>query len=605
MLRYSTCLALLAAFLGAPVAALAQSQSSPARAAKSTVAGNTQFILFNLPAAGSYSVRRNQATVGSATAGPAGTLSYTGPSAAGDTYQFVPTGINPVTPSVPSSFVATGNTSGCVALRWDLPDAGEYVTEYSLLWGAASGGFTDSVLVDRLQLVRAGSSYTHTRCGFADGTYRFAIRAHSSFDLWSGLSGPSTTTITNQNTQGPPPPTSVAVTETPLGCAKVTWTQSGDPTVVGYRIYYGTRPRSQAAYTDSLDVAQAGTGSACALSPQAYYLAVCSRTSLGILSGYSKEVSLSIQGPDLTPPLISQMTPADGTTGVPRNTTVFFEVVDGRSGVNPGSISATLNGQACPLTVAPVTGGYAVQCKPTADLPADTDILVQVTASDQATPANAASVSWTFQTGATSVNDIDPPTIQATSPGPNATGVSPDSPIDVSISDTGLGVDLTSVVMRVDGAQVVYRVEGNPASARIIYEPAAPFRTGSTVAVRVEACDRAGTPNCAVPLSFSFSTGYTVADSGPGAIVPDGFWADDPDRPLEVRNLPLDWHVRIFDAAGIPVRRFENRASVGYTWTWDFMNDGGQRVAPALYLVRVTDGGGTVQGTARFLVQSP
>jgi len=63
--------------------------------------------------------------------------------------------------------------------------------------------------------------------------------------------------------------------------------------------------------------------------------------------------------------------------------------------------------------------------------------------------------------------------------------------------------------------------------------------------------------------------------------------------------------VRIFDAAGIPVRRFENHASEGYTWTWDFMNDGGQRVAPALYLVRVTDSGGTVHGTARFLVQSP
>jgi hypothetical protein len=375
--------------------------------------------------------------------------------------------------------------------------------------------------------------------------------------------------------------------------------------VVGYRVYYATRPRSQAAYTDSLDVGQVGTASACGLAPQTYYLAVRSRTSLGILSGYSKEVSLSIQGPDVTPPVVSQMSPADGATGVPRNTSVFFQVVDARSGVGQGSIGVTLNSQSCPVTVTPVTGGYAVQCRPTADLPADTDILVQVAASDQASPANPVNASWTFQTGASSVNDTDPPSLQAVSPAPGATGVAPSSPIEVSVSDAGLGVDFITVVMRVDGAQVTYRIEGNPSSARIVYEPAAPFRSGSTIAVRVEACDRAGTPNCAAPLTFSFSTGYTATASGPGAIVPDGFWADDPARPLEVRNLPLDWHVRIFDAAGIPVRRFENRATEGYTWTWDFTNDGGQRVAPALYLVRVTDSGGAVHGTARFLVQSP
>jgi hypothetical protein len=62
--------------------------------------------------------------------------------------------------------------------------------------------------------------------------------------------------------------------------------------------------------------------------------------------------------------------------------------------------------------------------------------------------------------------------------------------------------------------------------------------------------------------------------------------------------------VRIFDTSGATVRRHENQA-IGATWWWDFRNDGGQRVAPALYLVRITDAAGAVQRSGRFLVQSP
>jgi hypothetical protein len=120
----------------------------------------------------------------------------------------------------------------------------------------------------------------------------------------------------------------------------------------------------------------------------------------------------------------------------------------------------------------------------------------------------------------------------------------------------------------------------------------------------VEACDRASTPNCALPLEYTFTVGGAVAGTGAGDIIPNGYWAGDPSRPLEVRNIPYAWEVHIFDAAGFAVRRFDNGASEGYNWTWDFNNDGGQRVAPALYLVRVTDSKGSLQRTGRFLVQS-
>jgi hypothetical protein len=52
------------------------------------------------------------------------------------------------------------------------------------------------------------------------------------------------------------------------------------------------------------------------------------------------------------------------------------------------------------------------------------------------------------------------------------------------------------------------------------------------------------------------------------------------------------------------VRHHVNQ-NAGETWTWDFRNDAGGRVAPALYLVRVTDGSGAVKRSGRFLVQAP
>jgi hypothetical protein len=101
----------------------------------------------------------------------------------------------------------------------------------------------------------------------------------------------------------------------------------------------------------------------------------------------------------------------------------------------------------------------------------------------------------------------------------------------------------------------------------------------------------------------------TVAGNGSGGttpevtIRPDGYWADDPARPLEVEPLPLGWTVRIYDVAGRRVRSFTNRESDGMRWTWDFRNDSGEPVPRALYLIRVFDEAGRVRGSGRFLVQ--
>ena len=121
------------------------------------------------------------------------------------------------------------------------------------------------------------------------------------------------------------------------------------------------------------------------------------------------------------------------------------------------------------------------------------------------------------------------------------------------------------------------------------------------------ACDLASPPNCGELSDYTFTVKATCAGLSPGdrgEIVPNGFWANDPTRPLEVRGMPVSWTVRIFDTAGRKVRSYTNNQVDGQDWLWDFTNDHGQRVARAVYLVRVTDVDGNVRQSGRFLVQA-
>ncbi|HXV13716.1 MAG TPA: Ig-like domain-containing protein [Candidatus Krumholzibacteria bacterium] len=605
MVRHGFALILVTAMLAnAQPSGAADSAKKPVSKSV-TAAGNTQFLMFGMQPAGNYEVRQNTTLDRSVVASPLGSVDMDDVTGVGDTYVFTLTGVEPVTPGTPTGFAAAGSTNGCATLSWNAPPTAEYVTDYTLLWRRTGTVFTDSAQVSLTDIVQAGSRWSTTRCGFANGTYTFAIRAHNAFDLWSGRSNEASATVTNENTQGPPPPTGIAGTENPVGCLRVSWTRVGDPTVTGYRMYFATRPRSQGAYTDSVDVSgTTSVASRCGLSAGTYFASVRSFTGAGLMSIYSSEVSVTLQGPDVTPPVVSQRDPASGATNVARNTGIFFVVTDARSGVDAASIVVRVNGiQETPVTTA-TTSGYAVSVDPAADLPANTAITVQVTAADRAPTPNVLTTSWTFTTGASASNDVLAPTIAAVTPLANATGVSASGAIEVDISDSGLGVALGSVQLIINGSNVAFTVQGTPASVRITHRPASPFTAGAQVSVRVEACDRASTSNCAVPFEYSFTVAGSNLASGTGDIVPDGYWAGDPARPLEVRNLPRAWTVRIFDAAGFTVRRFENTGSDGANWTWDFANDGGQRVAPALYLVRVTDSSGSLQRAGRFLVQS-
>lgn len=592
----------LLAGLGAVAIALAVAWPQNAAAA-----GNTQFFLFNLVPAGSYSVTQNGNEIASGTAVPSGAMGFSANTASGDQIRITLTGVEPVDATSPSGFQATGSDDGCVRASWNTPSAAEFVSSYSLLWGPTEGNYVDSVTIDVLSVAHSGGRSSVTRCGFATGSYYFALRAHNQFDRWSGVSNAAAVTISNGNAQGPPAPQNLRVLESEYGCVVATWDAVGDPSVTGYRLYYSTVSVAGGGatnYSDSLSVSSNET-EVCDLSTGTYYFAVRSITATGLRSGFSAEKKLDVVGIDAEAPVVINPSPAQGATDVARNAVLSFFAHDEKTGVDPTTIEVNVNGAPCPDVQS--FGGpqsFYVQCTMPGDLPANATITVEVSMSDRATPPNSTTTSWSFQTGGEVIVDADPPTIEATNPLADADNVPASSAIEITVSDDGLGIDVGTVVLAVNDVVVAYELAGNASAITLTYRPPTPWPAGARVDVSVQACDRANPGNCADEFTYSFTvTSTTLSALGAGAIVPDGFWADEPTRPLEIRNLPLDWTIRIFDAAGTQVRRFRNTAADGLNWIWDFTNDSGQRVARALYLVRVTDNEGKVRQSGRFLVQ--
>jgi len=373
--------------------------------------------------------------------------------------------------------------------------------------------------------------------------------------------------------------------------------------VAGYRVYYGDVSR---VYTDSLDAQTNTTVVIPGFSPGTYYFAVRSYNGTGELSAYSQERSLVMDGLDIVPPAVSSMSPAQGATDVAVNAVVLFVIADDRSGVDQNTLVVTVNGTPVQsLSVSGNPSAYVVTARPAEDFPGLSSVLVEVAASDLATTPNRMDASWTFDTGDVPVVDTDAPVISGQQPPDGARDVASDAEIRIRITDALMGIDAASISFRVNGLPVNYATEGDAFDMTLVYGNDSGFAPGSTVDVSLSISDLASPANwSSVNYSFTVTAGSEPVAANEGVVVPDGYWVDDPARPLEVRNLPASWTVRIFDAAGWKVREHTNDAGDGQDWTWDFMNDHGQRVTRALYLIRVTGPDGQIRRTGRFVVQT-
>lgn len=610
IVRPAFALFLVVAVVGVPLLLTHDSVASDTQPERVANSGPTRVFMFGMEAAGSYDVRKNGNPLTSVTVGPSRVLRFGDNVTTGDIYQIMLTGQNPVQPSIPAGFAAVGSDDGCAALSWNTPDSGEYIYEYKIAWGPQAGQYTDSMTVSVSSLVVQGGTTSFSHCGVPTGHYCYVIRAHNGFDLWSAYTAATCTDVTNGNTQGPPAPQNVAAVDTDPGCAEITWDPSSDPSVTGFVVYYGDRSVAQGqagTYADSLVVGDVVRAEICGFGSGLWYFAVKAFTGTGVRSVYSAERSLAITGVDETAPLVYNMVPADAATDVALNQSIFFAVSDGQSGVDVSTISVDVNGT--PLTQLSTIGNtsaYAVVAGPDSDFPASSTINVVVTVSDLAAPANEATMSWSFETGTGTITDGDAPVFAGLEPSNGSSRAEANTDIRVGVTDAGLGLDIASIEFYVNGAAVPFQLDGDPQALTLIYENENAFQPGEVVDVRVVACDLASPPNCAELSDYSFtiqSSFASLSEADMGAIIPNGYWANEPDRPLEIRDMPASWSVRIFDTAGRQVRRYTNDDSEGMDWLWDFTNDGGQRVARAMYLVRVTDNDGKVRQSGRFLVQ--
>ncbi|MGD8413369.1 MAG: Ig-like domain-containing protein, partial [Candidatus Latescibacterota bacterium] len=591
-------------------AATGHGRSGDAKPRGAANSGPTRMYLFNMRSGGVYTVKKNGSNLTSAGAGPSGVISFSDDVNAGDSFEVLWTQDNPVDPPTPTGLQAAGNDQGCAVLSWDTPDPSYYVYEYVLAWGPSPGTLTDSATVSTSFVNSQAGVSTYTKCGLGAGHFCFVLRAHNSYDRWSGNSAEACTDVTDGDPQGLAAPGNVAVGESDFGCATVTWDAVGDPSVAGYVVYYGDRSvagGAAAAYDDSVDAGVDTGAEICGFAAGTWYFAVKSYSGSPEFSPYSTERSLSMSGTDVTAPSVYSQSPADGATNVPTNASVMFLVADAQTGVDEGSIAVTINGAGVgDVSAVGDPGVYAVVARPAASFDPNATVNVEVTVSDRASPANQTTASWSFQTASGQVSDQDAPVITALSPANGAARVEPDSDIRVEVTDAGLGVDLASVEFYVNGAAVEYSVGGEPADLTLVYANKGGFSAGEEVSVRVVACDLASPANCAELSDYVFtvkSDFAAVPEDDMGEIVPNGFWANDPARPLEVRDMPAAWTVRIFDTAGRQVRTYTNHDADGLDWLWDFNNDHGQRVARSMYLVRVTDADGNVRQSGRFLVQ--
>jgi fibronectin type 3 domain-containing protein len=81
----------------------------------------------------------------------------------------------------------------------------------------------------------------------------------------------------------------------------VTWNQNTESDVAGYKVYYGTAPRSQSAYANSVSInGKTSTTAVLTLSAGTYYFAVTARDTAGNESAFSTEVNATV--PSIQPP---------------------------------------------------------------------------------------------------------------------------------------------------------------------------------------------------------------------------------------------------------------------------------------------------------------
>ena len=166
----------------------------------------TTFLLFNTTPGGTYQVQKNSSQLATLTASFSGVLRLFDSVTPGDQFLFIPDGVN-LQPPLPPQGVSLAETSpGCVTVSWQAnsePDIAGYVIYYDTM---SVDGVTKLTYSDSLDV---GNATSRQLCGFADGTYYFAVKAYNLFGLKSGYSQEESIDLVLPNQDVTPPTVSI------------------------------------------------------------------------------------------------------------------------------------------------------------------------------------------------------------------------------------------------------------------------------------------------------------------------------------------------------------------------------------------------------------
>jgi hypothetical protein len=145
---------------------------------------------------------------------------------------------------------------------------------------------------------------------------------------------------------------------------------------------------------------------------------------------------------DATPPVLDDVRPDDGSAGADRTPAISFAVSDAGTGLDPASISLTVDGR--DVTARGELAGGRFGYVPSEPLGFGSHS-VSARATDRSGNVSAP-LTWSFQ-----VRDETPPVIAQRSPLPGSTVVGA-TPIGFAVSDEGTGVDDDTLRVTVDGS---------------------------------------------------------------------------------------------------------------------------------------------------------
>lgn len=224
---------------------------------------------------------------------------------------------------------------------------------------------------------------------------------------------------------------------------------------------------------------------------------------------------------DDTAPAIIIQSPIDGAIDIPRNTVIFFEVIDEDSGINLSSISVEINGSSAIVggvyqagysgSIDLIEGGYEVHIHP--DVIFSHYETVSITAEVSDISGNISSLSWSFRT-----LDGLAPSVFDLVPANGTSSVAVDTAISFKITDVGSGLDLSSLQLNIAGTAAIvngiqqpgfaFSTSPIPSGLLFVVNPDADFTGTTSVSINLAVRDITGNESTA---SWEFVTANLIS----------------------------------------------------------------------------------------------